>query len=401
MSFRQVGLLVLTALVSGVVGFWAGRSGRGDRVEMTAMPMGKGGGGERVVRGAASPGVPDKLEPEDGSFPIPPSVRALLGAEAVPDEAMHAKVMQVLAEADPVRRSAAVSLLLETMSPANADAFRAAFLESTAQTGRRHDAEWGMMLKQYGKVLGKESMVRLKDSWEDVPKALEGWATGDPAGAMAWLSPEQPNYNHLRKTMLAGVALADPAVAFGAVLSDPGAPLEAGWIIHNAVLSAGTDGVTKALQQALDQAPPEATDHPAFRALFGELAGAVFRQKWEARRSLDMLPWLESLKGQPFVTEDMIGHGAKDAVMQGHLTQALDWLDRMEIPSQRPAVSSGLMDGLLSNTDNLARVDEATLERIIARFPEDADQLQKAAQALAQKNPAHAARLMSAAGGQR
>lgn len=394
MSLRQFGVLVLTAVAAGMVGYWSGRSSREVAVE---KPVGEGA--NAMVKVVAPSTAPMKLEPEDEVFPIPPAVRALLGVGPVSDAAMHRKVMQVLEEPDPVRRSAAVSLLLENMSPTNADAFRAAFLDSTAQSGRRHDAEWGMMLKQYGKVLGKESMVRLKESWEDAPKALEGWATADPAGAVAWLTPEQPNYNYLRKTLLAGVALADPAVAFGAVLSNPGAPLEPGWIIQNAVLSAGTDGVTKALQQALDQAPPEATDHPAFRDLFGELTGAVFRQKWEARRSLEMLPWLESLKGQPFVTEGMIGHGAKDVVMQGHLTEALDWLDRMEVPNQRPAVSNGLMDGLLSNTDQLAKADAATLERIIARFPDDVRSLQRAAQAMAQKNPAHAARLMAAAGG--
>jgi hypothetical protein len=93
---------------------------------------------------------------------MPPELRMLLGHAPVPDAAMHAKVMQVIEEPDAVRRTAAVTLLLANMNPANADAFGEAFLESTAKSGRRHDHEWGLMLRQCSKVLGAEAMKRLK-----------------------------------------------------------------------------------------------------------------------------------------------------------------------------------------------------------------------------------------------
>src|SRR5688572_28231525 len=53
---------------------------------------------------------------------------------------------------DPVQRMAAVGLMLESMTPANAREIYQAFLDITTKTGRRHDSEWALMLNRYGEV---------------------------------------------------------------------------------------------------------------------------------------------------------------------------------------------------------------------------------------------------------
>lgn len=390
-SLRPPAPIILTAALAGALGYWAG---------LSTPPVWRAAPGifpKNVNLESASPAIRSgKGASAGGSYPISSELRLLLGDSPVPDAAIHSKMMQVLQEPDAVRRTAAVTLLLEKMNAANADAFREAFLECTAKSGRRHDNEWGMMLRQYGKVLGAEGMTRLKDVPQDAQKVLEGWAIANPTAVQSWLSRDHPDYKSLHMTMLSGIALVDPEMAFALVLSNPSEPIEPGWIINNGILGSGTDGVTIALQKALDSALPEAVDSQAFRDIFGNLTGAVFRQKWEARESIKMLPWLESLKGQPFVTGDMIGHGAMDAILQGNLIPTLDWLDRMEGPAARPAVTDGFLQGILGNSDLLAEANAASLERVIARFPPNSPALAKLAQAVAGKNPAFAARLQGA-----
>ena len=390
MQMRQATSLLLTAVLTGALGYWAGRS---------STPDAGGSPGSASYPKSNGTGLPHSgtpaLENPDVVYLLRPAMRGLLGSGPVADDAMQAALVRVLAEPDAVRRTAAVSLLLDNMNAANAEGIRNAFQESTAKSGRLHDSDWGLMLRQYGKVLGLEAMQRLKDVPKEAQKALEGWAIADPAAAHAWLSPDHPDFGSLRQTMLSGIALTDPEMAFRLILSEPGAPMDPRWIIRAGVLGSGTDGITAALQKALDSAAPQTVDHPAFGHLFGELANTVFRQKWEAKDSAAMMPWLESLKGQPFVTGDMIGHGAMDVILQGNLTGSLDWLDRMEGATVRPEVSRGLLQGMLGNVDLLARADAGTLERIIARFPADSQDLAILAQAMAGRNPAHAARLQS------
>ena len=325
----------------------------------------------------------------------------LLGNIPTDAVTMHATVMRTLAEPDTIRRFAGLGLLLDGMTPTTADSFREAFLASTATTGRRHDNEWGLMLRQYGKVLGEEAMRRLDGVPQDGRKALEGWAIADPAAAVAWLTPENPSYSEFRKTMLAGVAMTDPAMAFQLVMNDPEAPMEAGWIVNNGVLGGGTEGVTQALQQAMDSTRPEAVTSPAFNELFRKLAGAVFDQKWQARQSGSMLPWLESLKDQPFMTPDLIGRGASDAISQGNLPQTLDWLDRLGKLATESEVTGALFHGLSHHPDGLAKLDAAGIERVAARLSYDTDSLGQLADVLQVKNAAHAQQLreLAASGG--
>jgi len=64
-------------------------------------------------------------------------------------------------------------------------------------------------------------MTRLKDVPQDAQKAFEGWAIANTTAVQEWLSPGHPDYKSLRMTMLSGIALADPEMAFGLICRIP------------------------------------------------------------------------------------------------------------------------------------------------------------------------------------
>lgn len=345
----------------------------------------------RAVNAAPNGGP---VRPPQPAVPVSRELLQLLGDPPATEAEMSAAMLRALSEPDPARRSAALGLLLDSMTVANAAAIKQAFIDITVRTGRRHDGEWALMLKKYGATLGKEAVDEWKNSVKDRANAMEGWAMADPEAARLSLDPADPHYAEMRMAVLQGVMGKDPVMGFRLALAEPDAPFYPEWIVQCGIQARGMEGATAALQEVLDNAAPELAHTPAFGQLFGALADAMFFQHWTGGQSEKMLSWLEQQKDQPFVTEEIINHGAKDAVLQGKLAETLDWLDRMG-GGGRSALAGygGLANALLMQPDLLAGVDDPTLDRIVSKLPGDGRALSSLATALEPANPDYAARL--------
>lgn len=125
----------------------------------------------------------------------------------------------------------------------------------------------------------------------------------------------------MRTGFLAGRAQKVPARGFQLAPPGPGTPFDAEILIQSAIHARGLDGATAALQRPLDGACAEVAENPAFLKMFNSLTSAMFQKNWTAGQSEKMLPWFEQQMDQPFVTDDLISHGAKDVILQGKFTE--------------------------------------------------------------------------------
>ncbi len=390
MKMQQSLPLVLAVLVAGTGGYVWGRFGNA-----ASLPTAESRPVPATRKSATAPSQGFSL---DGGV-LSKELADLLGGPPGTGKSAGEATLRALSEPNPARRSAAIGILLDSMTVENAGAIKQAFVDITSRTGRRHDSEWVLMLKQYGHTLGKEAVDQLKGNLKDRAHAMEGWAMADPEAARLSLDPADPEFLEMRMAMLYGATGKDPATGFRMALLEPQSPFYPEWMVQCGIQSRGMEGTTAALQEVLDTSSPDLAHTPAFGMLFGALADAMFFQHWTGGQSEKMLPWLEQQKDQPFVTEQMIDHGAKDAVLQGKLTETLDWLDRMGGGERGPyAGSGGLTNALMLQPALLEGMDDGTFDRMISKLPMDGRTHAMLADAMEPVNAAQAARLRAAGG---
>jgi hypothetical protein len=324
-----------------------------------------------------------------------------LGAEPISESSIRSVTERILSETDPVRRSVAIGLIIESMTPATATSIRQAFIDSTVNTGRRNLEEWRLMSKKFGETLGLGGFEAAKGNGGGETFVLEGCAMSDTDGALALIRTmdhETPEYAGYCAAVLTGIAKTDPDKSFQLILSNPDLPVDTRTLMMSAVQSLGMEGVTQSLQNALDRADPGVAQSPACQNIFNCLATDMLHQSWTSGRSERVLPWLEQLKGQPFLTDQVASHAAMDVALQGKIAESLDWLDRMNAGDANGVLGrDGLRSALMRDPTLLIKVDEATLGRVIAQFPPKSPAMAILADAIAPLKPEYASRLRAAA----
>ncbi len=327
-------------------------------------------------------------------------LRKLLGEAPLSKFSVQEGTCQILTETDPVRRSVALGLILDSMTPETALSIRQAFIDSTVSSGRRNDHEWTLMVRKVGETLGLAGYEAVKGNGLEESLALEGWAMVDADGAFAHLQTMDKGsreYADNCAALLAGIAKIDPDKCFQLVLDHPDLSVNPQTLIKSAVQSLGMDGATQALQKALDEASPEAAQGGACQSMFFVLADDMMHQNWASGQSEKVLPWLEQLKRQPFVTDQVASHAAMDVALQGKIAESINWLDRMNDGDVGGAFGrNGLRSALMRNPSLLTKVDDATLDRVIAQFPPNSPLLSNLAEVIAPLKPDYASRLRAA-----
>jgi hypothetical protein len=382
---------LIVSVFCGAVGYWSGtpRQELAGRVDEEMGMSGQSGRRSHDRRGLRTSETVDAL--------VSPELRGLIGNESLTNSSAHRVTMRVLEEADPVRRATAVGLILDSMTPANASAIRQGFLDITIETGRVHDGEWGLMVRKFGETMGKAALDEIKSNPLESSSAFEGWAMADPNGALEHfrkMDPSDPTYRNFCSSLLTGIARTDPGKSFKMLLDDPDMTVDTRGLLNCAVQTLGMEGAGQALQNSLDQAGPEASRSDAFRSIFNQLANTMMHQNWTSGKSENVLPWLEQQKGQPFLTNQVVNHAVMDVALQGKVTVALNWLDRMnEGDDQKNLGRDGVCNAVLRDPTLLAKADEATFDRVIALLPADGNVRKSLADRLAQIRPDYAARL--------
>lgn len=396
MKFARPVQLLLVGVLSGVCGYGLGLPGNEPkRAAADRSGGGDGSGGYSQSRRTGNPpGSPENL--------LTPGMRELLGANPLSESSIRGVTTRILSESDPVRRFAAIALIIDSMTPATASSIRQGFLDSTINTGRRNDDAWFMMVRKYGETLGQAACDEVKGKGNGLEEslALEGWAMSDSGGAFAHLrkmDQAAPEFADNCAALLTGIAKIDPEKSFQLILNDPDLSVNPMTLMASAVQSQGMDGVTQSLQNALDRSGPEAAQSPAFRGMFEFLANDMMHQSWTSGRSEKVLPWLEQQKGQPFLTDQIASHATMDVALQGKVAESLDWVDRMNDGDAGGALGrNGLRSAFMRDPSLLANVDEATLGRVIAQFPPNSPAMTILADAIAPLKPAYANRLRAA-----
>ncbi len=396
MKLSRSGQLLLVALLSGVCGYGLGHMGK-DPAGESAGQSGTSGPAARYPQGRRG----ENATGSSGNL-LSPGVRNLLGTEPISESSVRSETARILSETDPVRRSVAIGLILDSMTPATASSIRQAFLDSTINTGRRNNEEWFMMVRKFGSTLGQAAFDEVKGKNNPLEEALtlEGWALADSDGAFAHLQTlnhDDPGYAGKCAAVLTGIAKVDPDKSFQMILDDPDLHVDPNPLMMAALQALGMDGVTASLQNAVDRAGPEAAQSPACQSLLGSLTDDMRLQNWTSGQSERVLPWLEQLKGQPFLTDQVASHTIMDVVLQGKLTESMDWLDRMNEGQDGGRFGrDGIRSALMRDPSLLSKVDEATLDRVIAQFPPNSREMAFLAEAIALMKPDYANRLRAA-----
>lgn len=328
-------------------------------------------------------------------------LRALLGESSLSPASAHRTTTRALEEKDPARRLAALGLIVDSMTPETASSIRQAFIDSTINTGRRNDEAWFTMVRKFGELLGPAALDQIKpDNSLEKALALEGWAMADSDAALAHLRTmdrSESGYSESCAALLTGIAKVDPGKSFQIILSDPDLDVNFQTLVTSSVQSLGIDGATQTLQSALDRADPEAAQSFAFRAIFNELADTMMHQNWTSGHSDKVLPWLEQQKGQPFLTNQVLAHAAQDVALQGKMSEALDWLDRMNDQDSKPSLGrSGIRSAVMKDPSLLSNLDEDTFGRVMEQFPPNSPEMKVLADAIEPLKPAYASKLRAA-----
>lgn len=156
MKFPPLLPALVTGILAGAFGYVWGRHGK-------EVPGAEGHRGPVVVR-PATEGKDSRMTPLKSPAEewLSPGLLKLLGGSPLSDSTIGQITYQALEDPNPARRAAAVALIVDSMTPANALAIRRAYIDSTAKTGRRHHGEWHLMVRQFGAVLGRRRLTKSK-----------------------------------------------------------------------------------------------------------------------------------------------------------------------------------------------------------------------------------------------
>jgi hypothetical protein len=319
---------------------------------------------ELAASTTTKPGVSGGSSRAAGIYRLPSDIEKLVTGGTI-EEAM----LQIFAENDPVKRSAAFSLLLATLTSENVLEAKEAMFQLTQKTGKTAHNEWGLLMGRAGELLGEKAMD--SGNGKDRHRAMAGWAKAHPDEALVYLSQQDPSdQENLRNAWLYGVCRDNPGRALTCLLADPDfSKQNGGEFMKEAVQAQGLDAAQASLQQALDAAPGDVSTSPIFRNLFIELTNALLFRSWQSGTTEQTCAWLEKQRGAPYLIEPLVGHAAYDLALQGKPVEALAWIKRMGASgsSSLPGIT-GFRKAILERPESLKNVDETSLGQIVAQF---------------------------------
>jgi hypothetical protein len=383
MTPRALAALIAALAVGGAVGYMAGKGS-------TAAPSGS----PAVSRPTLPLPKPPRKEPT--VYQLPEEISDLVGAGPITPENANARTFAVLREPDPVRRHAALSLLLLSMTPENAHAMRQATVDITKQTGRRQDAEWSMLMKQFGRVLGGPGLREIAEKKEPgLNHAMEGYAMADPAAAKVLMGELVSGDRQLFTAWVRGAALSDPRAVFQHFASS-----REGFLMHDA--SAAVEQAVQAMgvhdtalllgEVAVDMEHKPGENQTGAAPLYEALTDNLFNQHWQAGTTKQMLDWLEQQRQSPLMHSGITMRAVKDATLAGSHADALSFLERMS--PERPHQSHCLHPYYKANPQVLASLSEADYQRALNLLPLGYEKWRyEMSVALREHNPARAMEL--------
>ena len=369
-------------------------------IPLVAVAVVFGGGGYFIGRhnepsNAAAPTPVKTVEPVKApparavSGTLPASLARILGDEAVTSANAASLTYRALEEGDPVTRMAATTILLESMTAENALAIRQAFLDVTKQTGRRADAEWALMVRRCGTVMGAEALKMFAADKGNVALAVEGFAFANPDTALAACSAAGLKGPQITNAWLTGVCRKDPKKALALALSGEYADIKGTELFNQAIQSAGVDGAIEAMQRALDADPNNAPSSEAFPKLFDALADALQHKYTTNNTPGEMLKWLEKQKGQPYLTDKLLSNAAFETLTKGSPVEAVGWVVRMNADGDgQPVGTARLFDAVRANPKILTELDDAFFSRLLPLMDKEPLKLLACAALVEEENPA-------------
>ena len=379
-SPRIIPLIVVAAL-AGAGGYFLGR--RSEPAETGALAGGKSGQTQNHA---------PVLLPSGRNGMLSDSLAQLRGNEPLTAENATALTFRALEESDPVTRMAATAILLESMTPENALAIRQAFLDITAQTGRRNDTEWALMIRRCGTVLGAAAVKMFADDKNNAALAVEGFAFVDPEGALAACkAADLGESKTVTNAWLTGVCRKDPEKALALALSGKHDGINGGALLNQAIQSAGVVGAREALQRALDAAPEDAVTSEAFPGLYNALADALLHKYITNGTPGEMFKWLEKQKGQAHVPADLLDRVAYETMLKGNPAETLAWIDLMNDGQDGPTVGTArIFDAMVTEPKILSGFDDAQFARVLPLLQKDPLKLEVLAGMTEAANPQRA-----------
>jgi len=320
----------------------------------------------------------------------------LLGTEPITAANATPVTFRILEEADPGARMAAIMALIENMTPENARGVLQGFVDITVKTGRKHDAEWGHMLRRYGVLRGADGLKDLLPEMFNVGLAVEGLAAHDADAAIAAIQQSGINDPHLTGAWLNGICVKDPEKALTLALSGKYENANGAALLNQTVSCFGVEKAREVLQKAMDGGGAAVADSPVFKGLFGALGDTLFHKYWTLGTPGEMLPWLEQQKDAAYLPARFVDRAVHDNLLKGDPAAALDFLERMNEGRETRRGVDRLYAAGIANPQVIAGMDEATCARLMKFLPDYPPSLIELADKVAKVNPARAAQLRTA-----
>lgn len=381
MNTRRLLPIFIAAACAGAAGYFIGKQSSGSPPPAETKPV------VTMPAPAPSSSAPARLSSQ---------VTALVGTEAI-TAANAAKVAwRILEEPDPRARMTACLVLIESMTPDNAPAILQTFREITTKTGRKHDAEWALMLRRYGALRGAAGLKDLMPVMFNVGLAVEGLATQDADAALAAIKDSGITDPHLTTAWLNGICVKDPARALTLALNGQYNGANGGALLNQAISCVGVEKARELLEKAINAAPDGAGNSEVFKNCFGALGDALFHKNLTLETPAEMLPWLEQQKDADYLPTRFISRAAHENLTTGNVEAALKFIETMSEGRPAPRGVERLYESAGSDPKIVGSMDEATCARLIKLLPPDPPALMKLADSVEKVNPERAAQLRTA-----
>jgi len=380
MIARRLLPIFIAAACAGAAGYYIGRQNPEPPPPAETKPV--------TARPAPAPPSPPAAPARLSS-----QVSTLVGIEPI-TAANAAKVAwRILEEPDPRARMTACLVLIESMTAENAQAILQTFRDITARTGRKHDAEWALMVRRYGALRGAEGLKDLMPAMFNVGLAVEGLATQDPEAALAAIRESGITDPHLATAWLNGICVKDPARALTLAFSGQYNNADGGVLLKQAISCVGVESARELLQKAIDDAPENAGNSSVFKSCFGALGEALFHKNLTLGTPGEMLPWLEQQKNGDYLPAGFISRAAHENLTAGNVDAALKFLESMSEGRPAPRGVERLYESAGADPKIVGNMDEAACARLIKLLPPDPPALMKLADSVETVNPERAAQL--------
>jgi hypothetical protein len=375
-----------------------------------------GAGGYFLGRGTAEAPSADANKPVAVKMarPLPPpppraaanpavlsaEVMDLLGKEPITAANAKGIAYRILEEPDPVTRMTACLVLLESMTAENARAIHLAFVDITKNSGRKHDGEWGMMLRRFGSLMGAEGFKTLLPDMYNVGLAVEGLAAMDPEAALEAIKASGLTDPALTNSWLNGLCVKDPQRALKLALNGQYNSANGQALLSQAISCIGVDKAKDFMQEAINGVPPELAGSVAgtdvFKGMYNQLGEALFHKNWTLGTPAEMLPWVVAQKDEKHLQPWFVTRAVRENFAVGDPVEVLNFLDTMNTGREAPLGTGELYQIGRNNPKMVADFSEADCARFMKYLPPDRPALQELAREVGKLNPARAAQLLTA-----